>query len=316
MDFNSEEYKNYLAQQKAINDEAEKNSRAQYDMRTENIPGAQFAAGLGAALAGKSPDQSALYFNGLRQQAQNEMENSSKKNKEILDSYLKQKLMESNQAKYQQDLDFKNKQLDQQAIQNELNRNFKEALLNKTFDQKNNRPGQDFRNLPEDDQEVVKGLSKKNADKIAISNSIDSVMNNWDQLDENQKLQQGRQLIKVLNSTQGQDAVGAEEAKRLAGKLEFAVGNLTNSNPIQFGRDLKGFHDDAVITSNAIKDSYKMNNQEIAKRYNKSGASIRNETQIQGLKSNSFPKQIRKDGHVATVNSEKELKEALSEGWQ
>ena len=29
-----------------------------------------------------------------------------------------------------------------------------------------------------------------------------------------------------------------------------------------------------------------------------------------------FPKQVRKDGHVATVNNEKELQEALAEGWR
>lgn len=124
-----------------------------------------------------------------------------------------------------------------------------------------------FKNLPEDDKETIKKLAKSNADKTSISNSIDAVLNNWDQWDEKEQLQQGRQLIKVLNSTQGQDAVGSEEAKRLAGKLEFAMGNLTNDNPIQFGRDLKGFKQDAMNTSKSIRDSIGSNKQVIDKAY-------------------------------------------------
>lgn len=131
-----------------------------------------------------------------------------------------------------------------------------------------------FKGLPPEDQKVIEKLAGSNADKISIANQIEAVMapENWDKLTEDEKLQQGRQLIKVLNSTQGQDAVGAEEAKRLAGKLDFAMGNLTNNNPIQFGRDLPGFANDSRITLDSIRKAVKANEGEIQKRYGREPA--------------------------------------------
>lgn len=110
-------------------------------------------------------------------------------------------------------------------------------------------------NLPIDKKRVVTDLSAKNASKVAIKNQIDAVMNNWDNLPEDQKVAQGRQLLKTLNSTEGADAIGVEEAKRLGAKLEFATGNIFNSNPLQFGRDLGGFKEQASLTSKAIGDA-------------------------------------------------------------
>lgn len=129
----------------------------------------------------------------------------------------------------------------------------------------------DINRLPEEDKVVVKELASKNAGKAAIKTQIDAVVSQLPSLTEKQALQQGRQLIKVLNSTQGQDAVGAEEAKRLAGKLEFALGGLTSGNYGQFGRDVKGFFEDAQITSAALKDSIDQNNKIIQNAYSRVG---------------------------------------------
>lgn len=116
--------------------------------------------------------------------------------------------------------------------------------------------------LPIDKKKVVEGLATKNANKTAIKNQIDSVISQWDNLSEDQKVASGRQLLKTLNSTEGADAIGTEEAKRLGSKLEFAMGNLTNGNPIQFGRDLQGFKEQAMNTSKAIEDAV-LSNQKI-----------------------------------------------------
>jgi hypothetical protein len=141
----------------------------------------------------------------------------------------------------------------------------------------------EIKQLPGEDQEVVKDLAKKNASKIAIANQIDSVMSNWDNLPEDQKVAQGRQLLKVLNSTEGADAVGNEEARRLGSKLEFALGNIFNSNPTQWGRDLKGFNEQALGTSKAIRGAVDANESEINKRYAKVGI---NKSPVEG---NAFP---------------------------
>jgi hypothetical protein len=130
----------------------------------------------------------------------------------------------------------------------------------------------EFDNLPEDSKITIKALSANNANKEAISGQIEAVFSRWDTLSDSEKLQQGKQLIKTLNSTQGADAVGAEEAKRLAGKLEFALGNFFNSEPTQFGRDIEGFKKDAETTVAGIRDAMKSNQAVIDKAYGRSNS--------------------------------------------
>jgi hypothetical protein len=113
--------------------------------------------------------------------------------------------------------------------------------------------------LPIDKKKIVENLATKNANKIAIANQIDSVLSIWDTLDDEQKLAQGRQMLKTLNSPEGADAIGAEEANRLGSKLEFAMGNFTNSNSTQFGRDLEGFKEQAFNTSKGLKGAIQLN---------------------------------------------------------
>lgn len=119
--------------------------------------------------------------------------------------------------------------------------------------------------LPLDQKKIVEGLATKNASKESIKNQIDAVMSGWDNLSEDQKVAQGRQLLKTLNSTEGADAIGAEEANRLGAKLEFALGNVFNSNPMQFGRDLEGFKEQANLTSKSIGSAIESNKQTIGK---------------------------------------------------
>jgi len=118
-------------------------------------------------------------------------------------------------------------------------------------------------NLSIDVKKFVDTLATKNANKVAIKNQIDAVLGNWDTMSDDQKVAAGRQLLKTLNSTEGADAIGAEEAKRLGSKLEFAMGNLFNSNPVQFGRDLSGFKEQAMNVSRSIDQSVKSNQSQI-----------------------------------------------------
>jgi len=170
-------------------------------------------------------------------------------------------------------------------------------------------PQRMFDNLPEDRKQTITALSKDNAAKESIANSIDSVFASWDTLTEPQKLQQGRQLIKVLNSTQGKDAVGAEEARRLAGKLEVAFGGFTTGNPGQVGRDIEGFKQDALITSKAIRDSMGANQGVIDKAYGRAAAPA------EPAGDSGYPKTVRKGNQTATVSSAAEASEAAAEGF-
>jgi len=154
------------------------------------------------------------------------------------------------------------------ALQRESNAkedNWRKMMTIQKFEEE--APKRAYNNLPEEKKQTIEGLAKKNVNKVAIANQIDSVISNWDSLTESEKLIQGRQLIKTLNSAEGADAVGTEEAKRLGSNLEFAMGNLTNDNPIQFGRNLKGFKKQSEDTSKAIRRAINMNNDLIDEAY-------------------------------------------------
>lgn len=137
---------------------------------------------------------------------------------------------------------------------------------------------QAFKQLAPEDQKSVMALAGTRANVQAIKEQINANMIQWDNAKtDNERLDIGRKMIKLLNSTQGADAVGAEEAKRLAGKLEFAYGNFLDSNPVQFGRDLDGFRVDIENTRDILAESYDRFNAQIDSYYGR-GAPVQQPT--------------------------------------
>jgi hypothetical protein len=77
-------------------------------------------------------------------------------------------------------------------------------------------------------------------------------------------------MIKLLNSTEGQDAVGAEEAKRLANELE----PYTLKSPTGFprlGQDLEGFQNRAEAVRQSLKNAVRTNQQQVQQIYRQYG---------------------------------------------
>lgn len=183
--------------------------------------------------------------------------------KQEMDAKNKHLEVESQRYKAQEGRDEKRLNIDEKRYQLEKQNKDREYDLKKS-EALNQDP---FKKLPEDQKNVITKLSEKNAAKIAIANQIDAVMGNWEKLDDDQKVTQGRQLLKVLNSSEGADAIGSEEAKRLGSKLEYAMGNFTNSNPMQFGRDLPGFSENAKNTSLGLKSGISANQKIINDAY-------------------------------------------------
>ncbi|MBL7545622.1 MAG: hypothetical protein JNL11_17515 [Bdellovibrionaceae bacterium] len=175
--------------------------------------------------------------------------------KERLDQLDKENTAKLNQEKF--NLDQKKFELDQWKAKNEV----------KSGDK-----------LPIDAKKTIETLATKNATKLSIKNQIDAVVDNWDSFSDDQKVAQGRQLLKTLNSTEGADAIGVEEANRLGSKLEFAMGNFTNSNPTQFGRDLSGFKEQAQLTSQGIGKAIAANKKQIDSAYGRPSAPLKPET--------------------------------------
>lgn len=127
---------------------------------------------------------------------------------------------------------------------------------------------QAFNALPVENQEQVKELAKKAATKTSIKNQIDAalVSLNDPTIAYDQKIKTGQTLLKVLNSSEGQDAVGAEESKRLGSFIEFKLGNITQPGSF-LGRDLDKFVEQVGITSNNLGDAITRNKGDIDQLY-------------------------------------------------
>jgi len=91
-------------------------------------------------------------------------------------------------------------------------------------------------------QKQMEKLGTSNAGLFNVKGAMDEALKilNDPSVGEDQKIKVGQGLYKSLNSAEGADAVGAEEAKRLGSYLEFNIGNITQPGAF-LGRDLKGF---------------------------------------------------------------------------
>lgn len=138
-----------------------------------------------------------------------------------------------------------------------------------------------FASLPKPDQIIVTDLTKDIAGKASIANMIDSQLANfkksWQDGNKDLAIQQGNEMLKALNSDQGKDAVGAEEAKRLAAFLEYQVLNFTGPGDV-FGRNLDQFYSQAAQKTNAIKNTIKSNQKIIDDIYAGKGSPALSET--------------------------------------
>jgi hypothetical protein len=127
-----------------------------------------------------------------------------------------------------------------------------------------------FSKLPKPAQEEVKVLANKSATKFDIASQMDKELQNYKEAyekgDKTQALKSGEGMLKLLNSAQGQDAVGAEESKRLGSLLQYQLFNFTGSGEF-FGRDLEGFYQQVAAKSQALKESVAENKKRIDEIY-------------------------------------------------
>lgn len=139
------------------------------------------------------------------------------------------------------------------------------------------RKNTDIDQLPEPEQIIVREAAKKNAGKNLVAAQMEAALKDWDKLSPDQQVDRGRSLIKTLNSSEGADAVGVDEAKRIAGRLEFAFGNLNPKDPnfgrFQVGKDLPGFKEQVALTAKSLKEAVAAGDNQINSIYSKYGIS-------------------------------------------
>jgi hypothetical protein len=118
-------------------------------------------------------------------------------------------------------------------------------------------------NMPLDKKKFVDKLATEQASRYSITNQLQSSLDEFRKAkNEDDKIRYGQTLLKLLNSDQNPDAIGAEESKRIGSELEFQLFNLKNPGPM-FGRDLSAFERKIQSKINAQKETYKKNQQAI-----------------------------------------------------
>lgn len=243
--------------------------------------------GLSTAFAGANKTDPGFYA-GLRSQAQNRIkgaEDAFKKKQDVAQYIIaNDSKLKARQEALVQQAKMKQEAMDQQDTRDKAKQEFTAAenakdrsVKLKTAEDANSLRQQLMEAklggeapLPLDQKKEVETLAIKNANKRSIANQIKSGIAEWDAAkDDDQKLTTGLQLIKVLNSTEGADAVGKEEAERLAGYLKYKVGNITGPGSFM-GRDLPEFRTQMESKAREIENAIAMNQGNIDSLYGRS----------------------------------------------
>lgn len=133
------------------------------------------------------------------------------------------------------------------------------------------KPGQDqddaYKKLSKPDQIAVDTLGKSIADKTTIATQIDQQLANlkksWSEGNVDLAVTQGQEMLKILNSDMGKDAVGTEEANRLGKFLEYKLANFTGPGSFH-GRDVEQFFKQAAQKNNSIKAAIADSKKQVA----------------------------------------------------
>lgn len=107
---------------------------------------------------------------------------------------------------------------------------------------------------PENKLQIAE-LAKKQAGLYSVKQGMDTALKQLSdpKVSEVQKIKVGQGLLKLLNSAEGSDAVGAEEARRIGSFLENKIFNITQPGSM-FGRDMDEFVKQVATNSQVLGD--------------------------------------------------------------
>lgn len=111
-------------------------------------------------------------------------------------------------------------------------------------------------------KDIQKDFTKKNIQLASVKTAMDAALAQLKDPNksEEEKVKVGQGLLKLLNSAEGADAVGAEESKRIGGYLEYQKGNFFDPGKF-WGRDMEGFISQVQNNSDLLADRIKRNEQ-------------------------------------------------------
>lgn len=128
----------------------------------------------------------------------------------------------------------------------------------------------EFKRLPKEKQILVENLTKTQATMIPIKSQLDELAGQLKDPNrsDSDKLSIAGEQLKLLNSTLGADAVGAEEVKRIAAWLD-PMPNWVKKTP---GVDINGFIRQVESSSGRVGGSLQKLTSEIDKAYGRQKA--------------------------------------------
>lgn len=143
--------------------------------------------------------------------------------------------------------------------------------LNKEFSNSNKV---EFGRLPKERQVEIEKIATNTGTAKTIRNQLksDLALLKDPSVNDEMKLTHAQSMIKTLNSQQGQDAVGAEESKRLAALLQYNVWpNLTQPGPV-FGRaPISDFAAQVENSLGALDRKIEINDKTVDELYGRNG---------------------------------------------
>jgi hypothetical protein len=104
-------------------------------------------------------------------------------------------------------------------------------------------------------ESLVREDAKKYVNRLSSIDKLDGTLDLWDSATtEEEKVQIGQSVIKLLNDPENSDAVGAEEVKRLADELQPYTLYSASGYP-RIGRDLPAFRQKVKLLRERLKNT-------------------------------------------------------------
>lgn len=126
--------------------------------------------------------------------------------------------------------------------------------------------------LPQHEQRFVNDTTIANSKKLRIANSLEAGLQKGKdpKLSQDAKIKVYEGMLKTLNSPEGADAIGKEEANRLGGLLQYKLFNIMNPGSFM-GRDIDLFEEQVKSNVDILRDATKLNQKMVEDKFREYG---------------------------------------------
>ena len=274
-------------------------------------------AGLGAALSGKDAGGSASRVMGISDaQRKDRLAQFDSNRKQVVEEYLMRKALEDKEKEFNfKERDYNLKQ-EEVALKRESNNIAKDQKATKAKQTLTTNLRKEYNNDPivKDTKNVQQAFSKikKSATDVSAAGDLALIFNYMKMLDPGSTVREG-EFANAQNSGGIPDQVRAKYNQLINGE------RLSTDQRKDFLKQSTNIYDAQVDQLNSVNqrytelsDAFGVESKYVVMNPYDFSDQVNPNKEVKA----KFPMQVRKDGKVATVSSEEELREARSEGWK